>query len=78
MKHKLFLSILLKAVVMLAIATIALPQVAEPKTILCAVCKNENDWAYKFCINCGAALAAMKEKNWPHCSVNTRPSAVRC
>jgi hypothetical protein len=42
-------------------ATAVLSQIAEPKTIQCATCKFENDWAYKFCINCGAALASAKE-----------------
>ena len=36
-------------------------QITAPRNIDCAVCKNTNEWSYKFCINCGAALAAMKE-----------------
>jgi hypothetical protein len=37
------------------------PQSSAPKAINCAVCKYENEWSYKFCINCGASLAAIKE-----------------
>jgi hypothetical protein len=36
------------------------PQSA-PNTVNCIACKYENEWGYKFCINCGASLAAAKE-----------------
>ena len=47
--------------VLLASVTAVLAQVIEPKTLSCDVCKFENDWSYKFCTNCGASLATMKE-----------------
>ncbi|MDZ7288986.1 MAG: hypothetical protein ONB44_01250 [candidate division KSB1 bacterium] len=62
MKQKsMILIAVVAALALLAGATVALSQVAEPKTVFCATCKYENDWAYKFCINCGASLAAAKE-----------------
>lgn len=46
---------------LLVAATTALSQIATPKIIQCATCKYENDWAYKFCMKCGADLTAIKE-----------------
>lgn len=64
MKSKLMLLVLLCAAVILLSwlgATLAWGQVSEPKNIICTICKYENEWNYKFCINCGASLATMKE-----------------
>jgi hypothetical protein len=58
---KSILIVALAMVVLLAAATTALPQIAAPQIIPCAACKNENDWANKFCIKCGAELATTKE-----------------
>jgi flagellar biosynthesis GTPase FlhF len=58
---KAILIVALAMVVLLAAAATALSQIAAPKIIQCATCKYENDWAYKFCIKCGADLTAMKE-----------------
>jgi hypothetical protein len=58
---KLLGAAMVAAFILLAGVIAGVAQVVAPKAIACAVCKYENDWAYKFCINCGAALASMKE-----------------
>jgi hypothetical protein len=64
MKRKVILLVLLSAGVIFILlfgAASTFGQIAEPRNINCTICKYENEWNYKFCINCGASLAAMKE-----------------
>ncbi|MCI0695063.1 YjbH domain-containing protein [candidate division KSB1 bacterium] len=57
----LIVAAIVAAFILLAGVMAGMAQVVTPKTIICTTCKNANEWAYKFCINCGAALTAMKE-----------------
>jgi hypothetical protein len=60
MKSKSLLSSAIIVLVLLAMVMSAPAQIAAPKTIPCTACKNENEWANKFCISCGADLTALK------------------
>lgn len=57
----LIVAAIIAAFILLAGVMAGVAQVAAPKAIACAVCKYENDWIYKFCTNCGASLATVKE-----------------
>ena len=64
MKHQSMRSLLITVIVtlvVLTIATFAWPQALEPQHISCNACQFENDWANKFCVNCGVSLAASKQ-----------------
>lgn len=64
MKYQSMRSLVITVIVTLAlltIATFAWPQVREPQRISCNACQFENNWANKFCVNCGISLAAAKE-----------------
>jgi hypothetical protein len=57
----LIIAAIVAAFILLAGVMAGVTQVVTPKANTCTVCKYENDWAYKFCTNCGASLAAVKE-----------------
>lgn len=64
MTNKLFKAALLTVLaigVLLMLALSAFAQPLPPQTMACASCKHVNEWSYKFCVNCGVALAAAKE-----------------
>jgi len=47
--------------VLLLFAMSAWSQPLTPQTIACLKCRHVNEWSYKFCVNCGEALADAKE-----------------
>jgi len=57
----LIVAAIVAAFILLAGVAAVVAQVVAPKVIACVSCKYQNDWAYKFCTNCGAPLAAVKE-----------------
>ncbi len=64
MNSKLFKTVLFTVIVMSVLLLLALSassQPLTPQTIACMQCRHVNEWSYKFCVNCGVALAAAKE-----------------